>query len=289
MSRTMKFCGAALAVLLASCETPTMMQQQKLDAPGAAFTVLRSAPDANGCSTVSFATPGTGLFTTVAGDPQITFGGWQDTGLGAQLVSAPGTVSFSRPADAVTLEYGAYVSYTLTWDLADASTQTVSLPAGSGATVSSPTGAQVTGFTVAGSNSAFFLGSLAVCAAPVPSVLTVPIDIKPGSDDNPVNLKSKGKLTVAILSTADFDATTLDVSTVRLGHTSVVQKKNGTYQAAGEDVDGDGVLDLVVHFDMADLVAADDLADGVTELTLTGTTADGTDIQGTDAVTVLGH
>lgn len=39
-----------------------------------------------------------------------------------------------------------------------------------------------------------------------PSTITVDIDIKPGSDPNSINLKSKGVIPVAILTTDDFDA-----------------------------------------------------------------------------------
>lgn len=44
----------------------------------------------------------------------------------------------------------------------------------------------------------------------------VPVDIKPGSCPNPVNVKSKGKLPVAILGTPDFDVSTIDPASVRL-------------------------------------------------------------------------
>ena len=42
------------------------------------------------------------------------------------------------------------------------------------------------------------------------------LDIKPGSCPNPLNRKSKGVLPVAILGSADFDVTQLDVSTLQL-------------------------------------------------------------------------
>jgi hypothetical protein len=43
------------------------------------------------------------------------------------------------------------------------------------------------------------------------------IDIKPGSDVNPLNLNGNGLVPVAILGTEFFDVTTIDVATVRFG------------------------------------------------------------------------
>jgi len=49
----------------------------------------------------------------------------------------------------------------------------------------------------------------------------VSIDIKPGSDVNSINLGSNGTIPVAIFSTVDFDATTVDPLTVMLADASV--------------------------------------------------------------------
>jgi len=46
--------------------------------------------------------------------------------------------------------------------------------------------------------------------------ITVPVDIKPGGCENPLNVKSKGVLPVAILGTADFDVTTIDRASIRM-------------------------------------------------------------------------
>jgi len=49
---------------------------------------------------------------------------------------------------------------------------------------------------------------------PPPPVIEVDIDIKPGSDPNSINLKSKGVVPVAVLTTDGFDASTVDPETV---------------------------------------------------------------------------
>ncbi len=75
----------------------------------------------------------------------------------------------------------------------------------------------------------------------------VEIDIKPGSDQNTINLGSKGTVPVAILSSDTFDATEVDPSTITLADAGVKVRGKGTAMYSEEDVNGDGLLDLVVH------------------------------------------
>jgi hypothetical protein len=70
----------------------------------------------------------------------------------------------------------------------------------------------------------------------------VDIDLKPG-----INPKSRGKTPISILSTADFDAATVDPLTIRVAGAPINVKKNGTTASSLEDINGDGLLDLVVH------------------------------------------
>ncbi len=79
---------------------------------------------------------------------------------------------------------------------------------------------------------------------------TVAIDIKPGTDVNTINLGSNGKVPVAILSEPGFDACSLDPDSITLADSSVVKKvkgKGSRYMASCEDVNDDGLPDLVVH------------------------------------------
>ena len=141
------------------------------------------------------------------------------------------------------------------------------------------------------------------CKLPEEPSPEVDVDIKPGSNDNPINLgagsgkngKGKGNanIPVAILTTADFDAAMVDVSTVTLGDDDadvvlVTLKKNGTPQAAPEDVNDDGDLDLVMHFRIADLVISGDLNELTTQLCVNGLTLGGDAIHGCDTVTIVG-
>jgi hypothetical protein len=110
-------------------------------------------------------------------------------------------------------------------------------------------------------------------------VISVDIDIKPGSYPNSINLKSKGVVPVAVLTTPDFDATTVDPATVEFAGAAPLRW-------AWEDVDGDGDVDLLLHFKTQEL----NLDENSTEATLTGNLKSelgGTPIQGTDEVRIV--
>lgn len=109
----------------------------------------------------------------------------------------------------------------------------------------------------------------------------VAIDVRPGSNKNPINLCSRGNVAVAILSTATFDATRVDPRTVRFGpgDAQAIQGK-GHF----EDVDHDGRADLVVQFWIQDI----GLTSADTEVTLFGETFEGMSFIGTGSVTVKG-
>jgi len=109
-----------------------------------------------------------------------------------------------------------------------------------------------------------------------PQEIEVEIDIKPGSDPNSINLGSKGVVPVAVLTTDDFDAGSVDPTTVKFAGALPLRW-------AMEDVDGDGDMDLLFHFKTQELGLNGDS----TEATLTGTTTDGTPIQGTDTVNIV--
>jgi hypothetical protein len=111
----------------------------------------------------------------------------------------------------------------------------------------------------------------------------VRIDIKPGTYPNTVNVGSNGVVKVAILSEADFDATTVDPLSVTLADATVRLRGNGTPMSETYDVDGDDRIDLVVgvNTDALTLTSADTVA------TLGGKTLSGLAITGQDTVRVV--
>jgi hypothetical protein len=112
---------------------------------------------------------------------------------------------------------------------------------------------------------------------------TVTIDIKPNSSPNTINLGSGGVVPVAILSSASFDATTVDPLTVTLASAPVKLKGSGTPQVLVQDVNGDGRLDLVIHIQTEALqLSAND-----TQAVLEAETFGGTAIVGTDLVRIV--
>jgi len=115
-----------------------------------------------------------------------------------------------------------------------------------------------------------------------------PIDIKPGSDPNSINLKSKGVVPVAFLGSAIFDVTDVDVETLEFGPAGATPVHDLTdaivYADHLQDVNLDGFMDLVCHFKTQEL----GLVKGDTDATLTGETNDGVIVYGTDSVNIVG-
>lgn len=113
----------------------------------------------------------------------------------------------------------------------------------------------------------------------------VDIDVKPGSDPNSINLDSNGLIPVAILSSQDFDATNVDPDTVMLAGAGVeLRGKGSKYMAHEEDVNGDGLVDLVVQIGTANLDPGI-FQDGY--VILTGETFDNVSFEGEDEINIV--
>lgn len=133
-------------------------------------------------------------------------------------------------------------------------------------------------------------GSFLVTILRDPATAVV-IDVKPNRPFNRIEVekhvcKDDDRLLVAIISTPDFDARSVDPATLQIGDPTL----GGTAAAArtrARDVDLDGDQDLAIAFDLCTLVSNDALAASSRELILNGLTIDGTPVRGRDMVQVI--
>jgi len=141
---------------------------------------------------------------------------------------------------------------------------------------------------------------------PPPQFIPVHVDVKPASWPNPVQLKDRGVLPVAICGTEEFDVTTIDPETIQLtleGLGVGVAPLRWSYEdvatpyegepCSGHDLDGDGYLDLTLKFkaqEVTQTLGLDAFSDGdVVILILTGNLMeefDGTPIRGQDCIVI---
>lgn len=134
-----------------------------------------------------------------------------------------------------------------------------------------------------------------------PEYVEVPVDIKPGSCPNPVNVVSKGVLPVAILGTEKLDVTQIDPETILLNGVKPLRWAfedvgtpyspcKGKWDAyACNEYGPDGYMDLSLKFDTQAFVASLGEVDDreVVTVPLSGYLKDGTPIQGEDVIVIL--
>jgi hypothetical protein len=112
----------------------------------------------------------------------------------------------------------------------------------------------------------------------------VTISIKPPAKAPvPINLGSGGVTPVAILSSAVFDATQVDPSTIRLSGAPVSSLGGGRYSCNAQDVNRDGKPDLVCRMVTDEI----QLKPPASVAILTGMTFSGAQIQGAEAIRLV--
>ena len=123
-----------------------------------------------------------------------------------------------------------------------------------------------------------------------PIAESVWVDVKPGGDTAPINLKSKGVLPVAIYTTADIDATDIDPATLLFGDPVLIADGKSPVSPLRwsiDDLNNDGWDDLSLKFSMRDLVGNMVLGDMSIEGYLAGQLFDGTEIAGRESIRIV--
>lgn len=109
-------------------------------------------------------------------------------------------------------------------------------------------------------------------------IIPAAIDIKPDSEPNPINPRSRGVIPIAILGSEAFDVADVNATTLAFGPAgAALAHRNGPHV---EDVDGDRIDDLLAHFRTEE--AGIDFGD--TEACATGELLDGTPFEGCDSI-----
>jgi len=118
-------------------------------------------------------------------------------------------------------------------------------------------------------------------SAPIAApAVAVDVDVRPWSSRNRVNPRSRGIIAIAILGADDFDASSVDGVTIRVGPGAAASRRPTGHL---RDVNRDGLVDWVGMFTSRDL----GLTAEATSLALEGLTYGGTPIAGSDTVAVV--
>ena len=128
----------------------------------------------------------------------------------------------------------------------------------------------------------------------------IEVDVKPGSDVSPLNLRSKGVLPVAILGSAEFDVALIDpaslllngVSPLRWNYTDVgncEHKDADPDENCCDDEIPDDFGDLILKFSTPEIAASlpDAVRGDIVTLTMTGYLMDGTTAYGEETVWIV--
>jgi hypothetical protein len=149
-----------------------------------------------------------------------------------------------------------------------------------------------------GQNAGSYDAFVAKCAFPESQPLHVSVDVKPGSCPNPLNVKSKGVLPVAILGTEQLDVNSIDAASVTLRGVQPIRSSFEDVATPASDTNDcncttegpDGYIDLIMKFRTKDIADALGEIENNEEFTLTleGMQINGTSLKGYDCAKAVG-
>jgi hypothetical protein len=233
--------------------------------PAEVLTFIATGPDAPGLSPLNENPPhptssatGTALVTwdtvTSTMTVNVVFSGLTSPDTAAHIhccVSPPGNTGVATTLPFFTgFPIGVTSgTYSHTFDMLNATSYNPAFVTAHGGTPASAAAALLAGILAGQAylniHSAMFQGG------EIRGLLTIPVDISIKPDATPpvpINARSHGTIPVAILSTPTFNAvTSVDASSLTFGRTGNEQSL-AFCNTGGEDVNGDGLPDLVCHF-----------------------------------------
>jgi hypothetical protein len=140
------------------------------------------------------------------------------------------------------------------------------------------------------------VAALATLARPVKQ--QVVFDVRPGSCRNPFNPRSRGVVPALVLGSSELDVGDIDLTSLRLQGTVTpsmarvvdIGSIDGDTAHPCADTSGDGIADLSLKFSSEEVAAVlgSVAKDDTVSLVLTGELIDGTPLEGTDVLTIVG-
>jgi PKD repeat protein len=112
--------------------------------------------------------------------------------------------------------------------------------------------------------------------------------IATGLGVNPAQINTKnngnGQVIVTVFGSSSFAGDMIDIGSVRIGGVQPDLRGNGDSKSSIEDANGDGIADLIVHFERSALVSGGALTAGTKELVLQANLTDGRQIEARGAL-----